>query len=331
VGPLGPAVRYDVITPRTNPLPQPHHFTPPAPSPFLHSQLFLAWFVRDQSWWVVMLIAYTWGGCMNHMMSLALHELSHNLGFRSPVLNRLFSIFVVNLPMGIPAAITFRRYHLEHHRYQGEHLVDTDVPTVAEGHFFKGVILKTLWVLLQPAFYALRPGLTAPKKPGRWEALSWAVQVSFDLLVYRYLGGKALTYLIAGTLLGMGLHPVAGHFIAEHYVFLKGQETYSYYGPLNWLAFNVGYHNEHHDFPFVAGSKLPQLRAMCPEFYDNLPHHSSWPKVRAGGCARDHALASWGLLLADPRPRPPPPPDMRRSSLTTSWTLASGRSRGSSA
>lgn len=39
--------------------------------------------------------------------------------------------------------------------------------------------------------------------------------------------------------LAPGPHPMAGHLLAEHYMFEPGQETYSYYGPLNLLSYNV--------------------------------------------------------------------------------------------
>ena len=118
---------------------------------------------------------------------------------------------------------SFRRYHMEHHTYQGEDRVDTDVPTAFEVAFFNNTAKKLLWVVLQPAFYALRPLLTNPKAPTRWEAINFSCQIAFDFAIYHFFGGKALAYLIFGTLLGMGLHPMAGHFIAEHYTFIKGQ------------------------------------------------------------------------------------------------------------
>ena len=174
---------------------------------------------------------------------------------------------------------------MEHHRFQGEDVLDVDVPTALEGKLFTNTPLKVVWCLLQPAFYSLRPMFVNPKDPAFGEFVNYAVQVAFDLLVYNFYGGWGVAYLVLGTLLGMGIHPVAGHFIAEHYVMSEGprgpQETYSYYGPLNWLCFNVGYHNEHHDFPFIAGSNLPKVRALAPEFYDTIPHYHSWSKVIA--------------------------------------------------
>ena len=114
-----------------------------------------------------------------------------------------------------------------------------------------------------------------------WHFLNLAVQLVFDYFLIRYLGSRAFIYLLLSSFLAGSLHPCAGHFIAEHYVWDGlNQETYSYYGPLNVLAYNVGYHNEHHDFPSVAWTKLPVLRKLAPEFYDTLPSHPSWPMAR---------------------------------------------------
>ena len=72
-----------------------------------------------------------------------------------------------------------------------------------------------------------------------------------------------------------GLHPLSARWLQEHFAFGPDQGTFDYYGPLNTLALNIGYHNEHHDFPDVPWSRLPQLKAMAPEFYDDLKTHKS--------------------------------------------------------
>lgn len=50
-----------------------------------------------------------------------------------------------------------------------------------------------------------------------------ALVLGFDAAVLYCTGVKALAYLLLGTLLGGGLHPMAGHLIAEHYMFLKAR------------------------------------------------------------------------------------------------------------
>jgi fatty acid desaturase len=84
-------------------------------------------------------------------------------------------------------------------------------------------------------------------------------------------------YLTRSSIFAIGLHPVGARWIQEHYLTsgTKGQETFSYYGPLNLMAFNVGYHNEHHDLMMVPWSRLPRVRHIAPEFYEGLHSYSS--------------------------------------------------------
>jgi sphingolipid delta-4 desaturase len=121
-------------------------------------------------------------------------------------------------------------------------------------------------------------------------AFNVVAQVVFDVILVKWAGGNALWYLILSSFLAGSLHPCAAHFIAEHYVFSRATvtaqnppqkgvptpETYSYYGPLNLLTYNVGLHNEHHDFPAIPWTRLPMLNGMASEFYETLPYHESW-------------------------------------------------------
>jgi sphingolipid delta-4 desaturase len=241
---------------------------------------------RNWSWPYFLAFIYVVGATINHSLFLAIHELSHNLGFKSVAMNKLLSM-VANLPIGIPYCITFKPYHMEHHRYQGDDGVDTDIPTELEGWFVTRTatcyadhtLRKAVYMFCQIFAYAFRPMLIKPElvpKDG-WIALNWAVQIAFDATLLYFFGVNSMLYLLLCTFFAGSIHPTAGHFLAEHYVVEGKTETYSYYGPLNILAYNVGYHNEHHDFPNIAWTNLPKVKQIAPEYYDGLPECKSWP------------------------------------------------------
>mmetsp|Transcript_5931 Transcript_5931/g.835 ORF Transcript_5931/g.835 Transcript_5931/m.835 type:complete len:100 (+) Transcript_5931:3-302(+) len=75
------------------------------------------------------------------------------------------------------------------------------------------------------------------------------------------------------------MHPAAAHTIGEHYEFVKGQESYNYYGFWNFFNINLGYHIEHHDFPSIPCWNLPQIAKIAPEFYENIPYHTSYCSI----------------------------------------------------
>lgn len=232
-----------------------------------------------------LLTAYALGGTCNQNIFLAIHEISHNLAFKSALANRMFAIFT-NLPIGIPYSAAFRPYHLEHHKEMGVDMVDTDIPTRLEALLLHNVLGKAFFATFQVLFYALRPMMIKAQEFTWIHLLNLTVQLAFDAAVVHFFGYKPLVYFLMSSFLACSLHPCAGHFIAEHYVFQDENnkdapptETYSYYGSLNLVTYNVGYHNEHHDFPFIPWTRLPELRRIAPEFYDNLPQHKSWSWV----------------------------------------------------
>ncbi|RWW35660.1 hypothetical protein BHE74_00059380 [Ensete ventricosum] len=241
-------------------------------------QLWTATCLHDASWLKILVVAYFFGSFLNHNLFLAIHEISHNLAFSTPSYNRWLGI-LANLPIGVPMSVTFQKYHLEHHRYQGVDGMDMDIPSHIEAHVVTNTIAKSIWVLFQLFFYALRPVFLKPKPPGLWEFTNLTIQLALDASLVYFWGWKSFAYLILATFVGGGVHPMAGHFISEHYVFNPEQETYSYYGPLNLMTWSVGYHNEHHDFPRIPGTKLYKVKEIAPEYYENLKSYRSWSQV----------------------------------------------------
>lgn len=72
-------------------------------------QLSCAFYLRNQpvTSFQFLSISYIIGATANQNLFLAIHEISHNLAFKSPLANRVAAVFA-NLPIGIPYSASFR-------------------------------------------------------------------------------------------------------------------------------------------------------------------------------------------------------------------------------
>ncbi len=243
-------------------------------------QTLIAYFLREQPWWLALIVAYVLGAFANHALFVLIHECAHNLIFKSKRANILCGM-VADLPNILPSSVSFRSYHLKHHAFQGDYDLDADIPSRWEARLIDGTFVgKALWLLFFPVFQALRPPRLREIRFGNaWTFVNWIVVFGYDAAVLVFFGPVAFLYLFVSFLFSIGLHPLGARWIQEHYLTASPQETYSYYGSLNSVALNVGYHNEHHDVPSIPWNRLPRLKALAPELYDTLVSHRSWTKL----------------------------------------------------
>lgn len=94
--------------------------------------------------WHFLLTAYIIGGTANQNTFLAIHEITHNLAFRSIRANKVLAI-VANAAIGVPYAMAFKGYHIEHHKFLGEDGIDTDLPSRFEAMVLNNVAGKTFF------------------------------------------------------------------------------------------------------------------------------------------------------------------------------------------
>ena len=230
-------------------------------------------------WWAAVLTAIFIGAFANHAMYVVIHDATHNCIFKNNAMNKWAGI-LADLPNGVPTAMGFRCYHMKHHSHLGDYDYDADLPDRWEARFFgRSAFGKAAWMFLFPVLQLTRLSRLKGTVPmwSRWTFINGACVLAYDLILLLGFGPNALLYLFASFWFSVGgLHPLGARWLQEHFTPDPAQETYDYYGLLNRVALNIGYHNEHHDFPDVPWSRLPQVKAMAPEFYDGLKTHASW-------------------------------------------------------
>jgi sphingolipid delta-4 desaturase len=236
--------------------------------------------LRDAHWLLVLVLAYLVGAFVSHALYVQIHECTHNLATKRPTVDKILGL-VCDLALFFPSAMAFRKYHLLHHKHLGHRELDPDIVSRPEADLIgNSPWRKAVWIFFLSISQALRPYKV--RSVGLWDgwiAANLVVVVLADAAILYGFGVKALAYLAFSTLFALGLHPLGGRWVQEHYVTTEGQETYSYYGILNKLCFNMGFHNEHHDFPNIPWNNLPKLTKMAPEYYRDLKSYRSWTAV----------------------------------------------------
>lgn len=270
--------------------------------------------VKYDSWIASFVMSYALGAYFAFDLNNVCHEAIHRLVFKNSTLNRLLGMIAM-LPCWYgPFGSFFAVEHMWHHnavvdkclRYgpQNNPLIRKVVITflfmffVNFGFALMTLLLSaavTLGVVVSfmtspsatlaghvklPAFvHRIKPYDRFPQliKPSLF--FNTALAVAYHFLVFYYLGGwKATVYQLASTCFSNGLHPLGMRQVQEHYI-LSDQPSYSVYSSWGPMFMNVGMHCEHHDFPLIPCWRLPQLRKIAPEFYDNLVQYKDYTSI----------------------------------------------------
>src|SRR5438309_2857100 len=180
-------------------------------------QIGISLVLSHQPWWLIFVVAYLVGAFLDHALFVMIHECAHRLIFKNRSANRLAGMFA-NLPQVFPSSISFERYHIKHHSFQGIHELDADLPNRWEAKLINNYFIgKVIWFLFYPLFQAFRIARLKEIKPfDGWIALNWLAQIAFIAAIWYLCGGKAVAYLTLSFFFSVGLHPLGARWIQEH-------------------------------------------------------------------------------------------------------------------
>jgi sphingolipid 4-desaturase/C4-monooxygenase len=271
---------------------------------FVALQLAVALALSGQPWWLVLAAAYVLGPWINTNLFFLGHECNHGLVFKRTSWNRrLYTL--TTLPMCLSAHHTWWIDHAVHHNDLGS---KKDFLTRRRTFFLASGLLSPMmipWGLPMVVLQLIRSALglvvylattlLGGPRPGRLamsilaeehlisgyrrSLVYWAVvypALCLSMLAgLVWIGGwmPVLYLMLCAVFLSGFAHPwmfglilANSHFHGHrHY-----QPSSSYYGWMNRLTVNHGLHTEHHDLAGIPWNRLPEVRQIAPEFYQDL-------------------------------------------------------------
>lgn len=262
----------------------------------------IAWLISDQPIWVIGLAAFLIGQLVYHSAASLIHETCHKLVFRAARPKLAFDLGLEFILTSYGKQLTYQHQHVtSHHPFIGDYDNDYEHEDLCafQARFSIGktspVLQHALTVLtlilhalplgsvfiadkILPPLYAWASGRPVRDPQPRFTGTSpdmaemrpfIITSVISNLVMLALLGPWALLYHLWSLSFFLGKLGVTnlGQSLTEHPGDDDVNPTRSSYGPINWLLFNTGYHNEHHSFPNVPWTRLPTLRRVAPEVF----------------------------------------------------------------
>lgn len=268
----------------------------------------LAWMVSGGGFVTVFLVAFVFGQIVIHATGSLVHETAHRLIFRGAGAKLAFDLGLEVILGSYSKQLTYQHEHItSHHPFVGDYERDYEYEDICAFQArqilkAKNPRLQRCMTLLTLVLHALPLGFLigdeilprlsrilskhpvqdpqrhvgASRPPVWYVRLFIGVSLASNLLLLLILGPWALLYHIWALSLFLGKLGISnlGQSLAEHQDSEDFDPTRSTYGWINALLFNTGYHNEHHTFPNVPWTRLPQLKAAAPDVFHRTAEYS---------------------------------------------------------
>ena len=228
---------------------------------------YLAFARWHAPWWMLICLGFTYSFSIGWNINSVCHNFVHNPFFRSPLLNRLFSL-MQSLALGF-SQVCYDAVHSRHHRGNSDRVGD-DGDTIdwasiyRHGHDDEA---ESVWsytflsYMRDDPFAIIRELKTRDKMEARWGVIEIIGFMSFYIAMF-FVNWKFMLFFIPFYYFGHCLSYLNGYFL--HF----GGDTEqaiawgvsSYHKLYNWVWFNNGYHAEHHFRPKMHWTKMKEFQ-----------------------------------------------------------------------